>query len=547
MSTGAVDRRQRWVLGAVSVAQLMVVLDATITSIALPSAQSALHFNGNLRQWVVTAYALAFGSLLLPGGRLGDLFGRKRTFITGLLGFAGASTVGGLASTFAVLVAARALQGAFAALLAPAALALLTTTFREPAQRAHAFGVFGTIASAGSGLGVLLGGVLTGLASWRWAFYVNLAFAVPAALIATRVLPPSRREGPASLDIPGAATVIVGLLAIIDGLSSSEARGWSDSRTIAPLAGGGVLVLAFAVWQRHARHPLLPPAIVSDRTRGGAFLSAALAGSAIFGVFLFLTYYLQQARGDSPLLTGLLFLPLPATIMVSARRVNAHLLGRWGARRLITIGMILGVAAMAWLTRLTSHSPYAAAILPALILLGLAMAGIMAPAMATATAGVQPSEAGAAAALVNTMQQVGGALGTAVLSSIYAAALGAPHVTGPLQPATASIHADTVAFWVAAGLFATGALLSATLIRPASPDAPNRASAARRRARGADARSAGVISRDAAPRPEGRRSGSVPPAPRSCQTSAASGLRTEQPPLQRSEDRARRGQASSGL
>ena len=300
----------RWaILALLGVAQLMVVLDATIVNVALPSAQEALHFSADNRQWIITAYALAFGSLLLLGGKLGDLFGRKWTLIAGLSGFAIASAIGGLAQSFGMLVAARALQGAFGALLAPSALGLLTVTFQGSPDRPKAFGIFSAIAAGGASVGLLLGGVLTQAISWRWSLYVNLAIAVPAAIAALRLLSSARPAHRPRLDLPGVATGSLGLFALVYGFSHAETTSWSDPLTILALAASAVLLTAFLVLERRVAHPLLPLHIVWDRARGGAFATIALAGSAVFAVFLFLTYYLQQNLGYSPLKTGLAFLP----------------------------------------------------------------------------------------------------------------------------------------------------------------------------------------------------------------------------------------------
>lgn len=455
--------RSRWlILIAVSVAQLMVVLDATITSVALPSAQRALGFSADTRQWVVTAYALSFGSLLLLGGRLGDHFGRKWTFIGGLLGFAGASAVGGAATSLGMLVGARAAQGAFAALLAPSALALLTTTFVDPGERGKAFGVFAAVASTGSALGMLLGGLLTQWLSWRWALYVNLAFAIPVALGSVRLLLNDRPAVRLPIDHAGILTATAGLFGLVFGLANSETHGWDNAVTIGTLAAAILLLALFVGLEARASHPLLPLHVVAHRARGGALLAVFVAGSAIFAVFLFLTYYMQQNKGYTPLQTGLGFLPLAATILLTAPRINAVWLARVGPRILITSGMLAGAGAMVWLTRLSAGSSYAAGILPGLIVLGLAMATTMAPSFATATQGVDPEHAGAASGAVNTMQQVGGAVGTALLSSVFASAVAHP---GDRPAGAAIINGYHLAFWVAAGLFALGAVAVGTALR----------------------------------------------------------------------------------
>ena len=285
--------RRWWILAILGVAQLMVVLDATIVNIALPSAQEALGFSDDSRQWIVTAYALAFGALLLIGGRLGDLFGRKRTLVAGLVGFAAASAIGGAADSFGVLVAARSAQGAFSALLAPAALSLLTTTFSDPRERGRAFGIYGAIAGGGGAIGLLLGGVLTEHMSWRWTLYVNLLFAIPAALGALALLARQARDARPHIDVPGTLTATGGLFALVYGFAQAETHGWGSATTLGFLAGGVALLAAFVAIERRAAHPLLPLRVVLDRNRGGAYLATGIAGAGMFGVFLFLTYYLQ--------------------------------------------------------------------------------------------------------------------------------------------------------------------------------------------------------------------------------------------------------------
>jgi EmrB/QacA subfamily drug resistance transporter len=475
MTTPDAHEHNRWaVLALLGVAQLMVVLDATIVNIALPSAQSALHFSTDSRQWIITAYALAFGSLLLLGGKLGDLFGRKWTFIAGLIGFSMASAIGGLAQSFGVLVAARAVQGAFGALLAPSALSLLTVTFADSPDRAKAFGIFGAIAGGGASVGLLLGGVLTQALSWRWCLYVNLVIAVPAAFVALRLLVNQGHPDRPRIDLPGVLAASGGLFALVYGFSNAETHSWSAPLTILALAASVVLLCAFVVIERRTTHPLLPLHIVWDRARGGAYTTIALAGSGVFGVFLFLTYYLQQNLGFSPLTTGVAFLPMTGVIVVTATTVQTRVLGRTGAKPLVVSGMALGVIAMLLFTRLTPDSTYAGQVLPGLLIIGLGMGCIFAPAFSTATLGVDRNEAGVASAMVNTSQQVGGSVGTALLSTFFAssaAAYAASHAhTQGLRDA-AMIHGYTTAFWWAAGIFAVG-LVAAVTILPAKLRAP---------------------------------------------------------------------------
>jgi EmrB/QacA subfamily drug resistance transporter len=459
----------RWaVLALLGVAQLMVVLDATIVNIALPSAQKDLGFSTDSRQWIVTAYALAFGSLLLLGGKLGDLFGRKWTFIAGLAGFSLASVLGGLAQSFGMLVAARTLQGAFGALLAPSALSLLTVTFANSPDRPKAFGIFGAIAGGGASVGLVLGGALTQALSWRWCLYVNLVIAIPTAIFALRLLVNQADPNRPRIDVPGVLTATAGLFAVVYGFSNAETHSWSDPVTIISLIASVVLLSAFVAIERRQAHPLLPLHIVWDRARGGAYASIVLAGSGVFGVFLFLTYFMQQNLAFSPLTTGLAFLPMTAMIVISSTTAQTRILPRTGAKPLIIFGMTLGLLAMLGLTRLTPGSSYASDVLPSLLVLGLGMGTIFAPAFGTATLGVERNEAGVASAMVNTSQQVGGSVGTALLSTLFASSAAAfvrAHPTVHGLQAAASVHGYDTAFWWAAGIFGVG-LLIAVLVFP---------------------------------------------------------------------------------
>ena len=363
---GRADRR--WmILVVVAVAQLMVVLDSTIVNIALPSAQHSLGFANSDRQWVVTAYALAFGSLLLVGGRLGDMFSRKWVFITGLIGFAVASAIGGASVSFEMLVAARALQGAFGAILAPSALGTLVSTFQDPRERGQAFAVFGSVAVGGGAVGLILGGALTQYFSWRYTLYVNLIFAALAVAGALAFIHSSRPTVRPRMDWPGAILACAGLFLIVFGFSHADTAGWTATLTIGSLVLGAVLLVGFVVAERRVSHPLLPLRVILDRTRGGAYVAVGITGIAIFGIFLFLTYYMQQVKGYSPLTTGLLFLPLVAGILIASTLSSIVLLPRMGPRALIAAGMLLGAGGMAYLAELTVTSGYSADILPALL------------------------------------------------------------------------------------------------------------------------------------------------------------------------------------
>jgi EmrB/QacA subfamily drug resistance transporter len=464
----AAPNDRRWlILIVVAIAQLMVVLDSTIVNIALPSAQRALGFPNSDRQWVVTAYALAFGSLLLVGGRLGDMFSRERVFITGLIGFAVASAIGGASVSFTMLVAARALQGAFGAVLAPSALGTLVSTFRDPRERGRAFGVFGSVAAGGGAVGLILGGALTQYLSWRWTLYVNLVFAAIAVAGALAWIRPSPSDARPRMDWPGAVLACAGLFLIVFGFSRAETAGWTSPQTIGSLAGGVVLLAGFVAAEQRSSHPLLPLRVILDRTRGGSYVAVFISGIAIFATFLFLTYYLQVIKRESPLATGLLFLPMIGCILISSNFSSIVGLARVGPRVLIATGMLLGAGGMAYLTQVTVTSGYASAVLPALLILGLGFGMIFAPAINTATFGVARRDSGVASALVNTMQQVGGSIGTSALSTIALSATASyliTHHTSTLAPAIAATHGYTVAFTVSAALLGLGFILTIVLL-----------------------------------------------------------------------------------
>jgi EmrB/QacA subfamily drug resistance transporter len=472
ISTSSCDDRQHarrwWILAVIATAQLMVVLDATVVNIALPSAQKALLFSNADRQWIVTAYTLAFGGLLLVGGRIGDLIGRKPTLLVGLIGFAAASAVGGMAQSFAVLAGARAVQGAFAALLAPTALSLLNTTFTDPRERNKAFGIWGAVAGSGAAVGLLLGGALTEYLSWRWCLYVNLVVAVPTAAAALALLQYRAREARPRIDLPGTLTAVLGLFALVYGFNSAERHSWASTATVAFLAAGAVLLVAFAAIERRAAHPLLPLRVVLDRNRGGSYLAIGIVGVGMFGSFFFLTFYLQRTLGYSPIVTGVAFLPLVAAVMITATVSSQALLPRTGARPLVATGMLCAAAGSVVLAQLGVHSTYAAHILPALILVGLGLGLAMAPAINIGTLGVRADDSGIAAAMVNTMQQIGGSLGTALLSTLSASATSS-YLVGKAPSATvaaqAAVHGYTVGFWCAGAIFAVGAIVCGLLLR----------------------------------------------------------------------------------
>ena len=477
-----IDRR--WlILAVLALAQLMVVLDATIVNIALPEAQQSLGFGDGQRQWVVTAYSLAFGSLLLLGGRINDLFGRKNSFIIGLIGFAAASALGGWGPNFEILVMARALQGVFGALLAPAALSLLTVTFAGSADRTRAFGVFGAISGAGGAIGLLMGGVLTDYLSWHWCLYVNVAFAL-VALVGAIVFLPAHQKGSNSkrLDWWGTVSVTAGLFFLVYGFAHSETRGWSDPATLTFLVAAIVLLALFVWIETRVRHPLLPMRVLADRLRGASYLVMLISAVGMFGIFLFLTYYLQQLLGYSPIATGIAFLPMVGSIAVSASFSGAVLASRFSPRILVTSGLLVSALGMAFLTTIDVDSAYLTGILPGLLAVGLGLGCVFSSAMASSTAGVRADDAGVATATVNTAQQVGGSIGIALLSSVAAsaadnygaepapAASGDPAVIAQQLAEGAALAGYHAAFWVAAAFFAAGAVVSAAVYRNEIPE-----------------------------------------------------------------------------
>lgn len=466
---------QRWkALAFIAIAQLMVVLDGTIVNIALPTAQADLGISDANKQWVITAYALVFGGLLLFGGRIADMWGRRRTFITGLIGFAAASALGGAAANEAVLFGARALQGAFGALLAPAALSLLAVMFTEPKERAKAFGIFGAIAGGGGAVGLILGGALTEYLNWRWTFFVNIPFAAVAVFGALRVIrEPAGSRNNSSLDIPGALLATSGLVSLVYGFTVAESDGWGAGKTIGLFVAAVVLLASFLFVESRVKAPLLPLRVVTDRNRGGVYLSLGLAIIAMFGLFLFLGYYLQVVQGFSALKTGFAFLPMIAGMITGSTQIGARLMNRVRPRLLMTPGFLLAALGMLILTQLEVGSSYAGLILPAEILLGLGMGTAFMPAMSLATHGVQPRDAGVASAMVNTSQQVGGAIGTAMLNTIAASATTAWIAGHAAESRTlgkqgfinaAAVHGYSTAIWWAAGILAVSAIIAFTFI-----------------------------------------------------------------------------------
>lgn len=463
-----------WILAVVALAQLMVVLDATIVNIALPSAQKALAFSNADRQWIITGYALSFGSLLLVGGRVADYFGRKRVLVVGLVGFALVSAVGGASTNFDMLVSARVVQGMFGALLAPTALSLLTTSFTDPAERGKAFGVFGAIAGGGAALGLLLGGILTQYLSWRWSLYVNVIIAIFAISGAIIFLRHDGQVEKSRLDFPGVLTATVAMFSLVYGFSHAETSGWSNGFTIGFLVLGIVLLGVFAAIESRVQNPLLPLRVIFDRTRGGSYLAVFMVAVGMFGVFLFLTYYLQTILSYSPLKTGIAFLPMVVALVVMATLSTGKLLPRIGPKPLIISGMIVSAGGLMMLTRISMHSGYVGVILPAILLLGLGMGAVFAPAIDAATYGVIPEDAGVASATVNTSQQIGGSIGTALLNTL-AAGTATKYIAQHMHNvhaapsayllAESGVHSFITAFKWSALIFLVGAVISLLILK----------------------------------------------------------------------------------
>jgi EmrB/QacA subfamily drug resistance transporter len=481
-STGEGSRpdSRRWLaLTVIAIAQLMVVLDATVVNIALPSAQRDLHISNADRQWVVTAYTLAFGGLLLLGGRIADYAGRKRTFVIGLIGFAGASALGGAAPSFAWLLTARAAQGAFAAILAPAALSLISVTFTEVKERARAFGVYGAISGGGAAIGLIVGGALTEYASWRWCLFINVPIAIVAAVMAVPFVHESKAEGNTKYDIPGAITATLGLVALVFGFTKVgelkagtlyQVNGWTSPVALISFGTAAVLLIAFILVERRSNQPLMPLRVILDRNRGGSYLTSLIIGLALFGMFLFLSYYFQGTLGYSPLKSGFLFLPFAGGIILSAG-VTSQLLPRIGPRILMSSGTLVMAVGMLWLTRIGVDTAYVTHVLPSEILMSIGLGFVFVPLASTALIGVGNHDTGVASALVNTTQQIGGSLGTALLNTVATTATATYLVANGVASAqTALVHGYVQGFMVSSVLLVVATVVAWVFIVPGKPE-----------------------------------------------------------------------------
>jgi EmrB/QacA subfamily drug resistance transporter len=469
---------RRWVILVVlCVAQLMVVLDATVINIALPQAQHSLRFSNTNRQWVITAYAFSFGSLLLLGGRLSDRWGRKHALVIGLVGFAAASAVGGAATSFGMLVGARAAQGAFGALLAPSTLAMLSSTFREPKARARAYSVFGAVGASGAAIGFLVGGSLTQRGLWRWCLYANIVFAVVALAGTFAFIRRAGNESRVKLDFVGAVLAAGGFFFLVYGLEHAVGAtdtNWRATHSWGSLAIAGVLLGLFAAWQRRSTHPLLPWSVLRNRSRAGAQFALFITSFGSFAISLFLAVYLQNDLHYSPLKTGVAFLPLVLAIAVSAGVASARLLPITGPRTLVPAGMLLGVMGMVLFTRLPTSNEYLSHVFPGLIVTGLGIGLIVGPAIAAATSRVRASDTGAAAAAVSTNQQIGGSIGASLLGAVALVASSSSRAPidaevhwfgqAPVANVAVTVHGYSVAFWWAAAFFGVGTIVTAILL-----------------------------------------------------------------------------------
>jgi len=461
---------KRWkALVVIAIAQLMVVLDASIVNIALPSLQRDLGITDANRQWVVTSYTLAFGGLLLLGGRIADYAGRKRAFLLGLIGFAGASAIGGFAVNQGMLFASRALQGAFAAVLAPAALSLISVTFTDSKERAKAFGVYGGLSAGGAAIGLILGGLLTEYASWRWCLGVNVPIALVAFALAVTNVKESRAKGDTRYDVPGAVTVTLGLVSFVYAITKAGEIGWGKTETLTYFGIALALLITFFVIESRTSHPLLPMRVLTERNRGASYLTSLIVGSGLFGMFLFLSIYFQGILGYSPVKSGLLFLPFSMGVGISAG-LASQLLPKFGARWVSFTGLLMASGGLFLLTRLQADSQYVSGILPAILMMSLGMGLVFVPLSATALFGVGNHDAGVASAVLNTAQQIGGALGTAFLNTIATSATLSYMVTNNLDPisiptgqkvppAVAQVHGFTTAFHWSAGIVLLGAVV----------------------------------------------------------------------------------------
>jgi EmrB/QacA subfamily drug resistance transporter len=458
-----------FVLVIVGLAQFMVVLDATVVNVALPSIQHALHFSTGSLQWIVNAYALSFGGFLLLGGRAGDLFGRRRLFVIGITLFSAASLFNGLAWSAPALVVGRTIQGLGGALVSPAALSVLTTTFAEGRDRARALGVWSAVAVGGGAVGLLMGGVLTQLASWEWVFFVNVPVGIATLVLALRFVPESRAAGAAGrMDVLGAVSITGGLMLLVYALVNAQSAGWTSPETLGLFVLSAGLLVAFVALQMRLRHPLIRLALFRRRSLSGANVAMLLAASGMFAMFFFLTIYVQEVLGFDPLRAGLAFLPMTGVIIIGAGIAQA-VVGRTGPRLLAGAGLVLAATGLLMLIGIPVDGTYAGNLLPGLLVFSMGMGLTFVPVTLMATAGVGPEDAGFASGLLNTAQQIGGALGLAVLSTLAAnstaSSLAGVAAPSALLRTTALVGGFHAAFLGGALMMVSGAAVLAVLVR----------------------------------------------------------------------------------
>jgi EmrB/QacA subfamily drug resistance transporter len=498
-ASGLENYPRRWLaLAVIAVTILMIILDATIVNIALPTVSHSLDISSATQQWIVTAYTLTFGGFLLLGGRIADFWGRKRTYLVGAAGFALASAVGGLAQSEGMLFAARAAQGAFGALLGPASLALITVLFTDAKERAKAFAVYGAIAGGGSAVGLLLGGVLTEYADWRWCFWVNVPVAIVAIVAAIPFVPESRAPGDTKYDVPGAVLVTVGLTSFVYGFTrvaqaaqknaapgGSGGNGWTDGWAWFFIVAGVVLVAAFVVTELRVRNPLLPMRLVLDRNRGGAYLTSTLVGAGLIGAFFFLSLYFQQVLGYRPVQAGFASLPTTLGVLVSAGAASS-LVPRIGPKPLMVVGGLLAAAGLLLLSFVGLTTSFWVLPFWGELLLGLGLGFTFVPLSNLALVGAGTHDAGAASAVLQAVQQVGASIGTALLATISVAAIAASFTAAlasgknpqdPVVALSAQVDGYTTAFRWAAVLLVAGAIVSAVLVKATKEDLPTEADA----------------------------------------------------------------------
>jgi EmrB/QacA subfamily drug resistance transporter len=472
-ASSTLPRNLTLALVVIAAAQLMVVLDATIVNIALPSIQRALRFSSTGLEWVVNAYSLTFGGLLLLGGRAGDLFGRRRMFFIGIVVFTLGSLAGGLATGATWLIIARAAQGIGAAIIAPTALSLITDTFSEGPARNRALGVYGAVAGAGGAAGLLLGGVLTNYFSWRWVLFVNVPIGIMLAIVAPRVLATSDRQA-GHLDLPGAVSVTAGMVFLVYGLNHAATYGWTDSLTLAALGLAFALLLTFVALELRSRHPLMPFSIFAHRNRDGAYALSLAIGVAMFGTFFFLTQFVQNILGFSPLEAGVAFLPMTFTIVVTAQ-VVARLVGRLGPRPFVTAGPVFAAGGLFWLAQIDVHTSYLPGLVGPMLLLAVGLGLTFVPLTLMAVSGAGPSESGLASALLNVGQQIGGSIGIALLGTIAATTTKTQLASGHVAANQATAAGYAAGFTLASGIALLAFVMAVVVIRGRQPSRVARA------------------------------------------------------------------------